>query len=184
MDDTNIIKLYFARNQDAITETDRSYGRRLHGLSQRIVQNYEDAQECVSDTYLKTWETIPPKQPEHFFAYLAKLCRYFSLGRLDWKNAAKRKAEVVALTQEMEQCIPDTSRDAILERKEIIRLLNTFLTELSEENRLLFLRRYWYCETVGEIAQRYGYRENAVYTRLHRIRAQLNAYLAKEGIYV
>ena len=182
MEDAKIIELYLKRNQDAITETDRAYGRTLHGLSQRIVLSYEDAQECVSDTYLKTWETIPPQKPNSFFAYLAKLCRHFSLGRLDWKNAAKRKADVVSLTREMEQCIPDSRREEVWERKEMVRVLNAFLTQLPEENRLLFLRRYWYCESVAEIAARYGYRENAVYTRLHRIRGQLSAYLAKEGI--
>lgn len=182
MDDANIIDLYWARNQDAIAETDRSYGRRLHALSQRIVLNHEDAQECVSDTYLKTWQTLPPQRPNCFYAYLAKICRHFSLGRLDWKNAARRKAEIVTLTQEMEQCIPDGSRDAEPERKEIVRVLNAFLGGLSEENRLLFLRRYWCCESVAELAARYGLRENAVYTRLHRLRKQLGAYLAKEGI--
>lgn len=184
MDDATIIKLYFARNQDAITETDRSYGRKLHGLAQRIVENYEDAEESVSDTYLKTWETIPPQRPSYLFAYLARLCRYFALGKLDWKNAAKRRAAVVSLTREMESCIPDASREAVLERKELVRLLNAFLTGLSEENRLLFLRRYWYCDTISDIAQRFAMKENAVYTRLHRIRGQLKAYLAKEGIYI
>ena len=91
--DTEIIELYWSRNEDAIRETDAVYGRRLQALSERIVQNFEDAQECVSDTYMKTWDTIPPQRPNYFFAYLAKICRHFALGVLDWKNAAKRKGE-------------------------------------------------------------------------------------------
>lgn len=83
MDDTKIIELYWNRNQDAITETDRSYGRQLHGLADKIVQNHEDAEESVSDTYLKAWETIPPQRPNYFFAYLAKICRNFAFGKLD-----------------------------------------------------------------------------------------------------
>ena len=95
MEDADIIDLYFARNEDAIKQTDISYGRRLNLLAQRMLHSREDAEESVSDTYLKAWNTIPPRRPQHLFAYLAKICRNFSLDRLDWKNAAKRKAEVV-----------------------------------------------------------------------------------------
>ena len=96
MNDNQIIKLFFTRNEDAIAQTDNKYGSRLLGLAANIVRNNEDAQECVNDTYLKAWDTIPPTKPEHFFAYLAKICRFFAFGRLDWNNAAKRNGEVVA----------------------------------------------------------------------------------------
>ena len=102
MNDAEILALYWERNENAIKETDAVYGRRLHVLSKRIVNSHEDAQECVSDTYMKAWETIPPKRPNCFFAYLAKICRNFSLGRLEWCSAEKRSATVVSLTQEME----------------------------------------------------------------------------------
>ena len=184
MEDVKIIELYWARCEDAIEETDRAYGRKLHVLADRIVQSHEDAQECVSDTYMKVWETIPPQRPRYFFAYLAKICRFFALGKLDWKNEAKRKAEIVALTEEMEQCIPDTSRDRKLVGKEIGRAMNLFLEGLPTESRLIFMRRYWYCDTVAEIAARYRISESKVKTRLHRIRAQLNSYLEKEEICV
>ena len=182
MDDTAIIELFWAKNQDAIAETDKAYGRRLHGIAQRIVLVREDAQECVSDTYYKAWETIPPTRPQHLFAYLAKICRNAALGMLDWKNAVKRKAEVVSLTTEMESCIPDSRRDAVLEEKELGRILSSFLRTLSTENRMIFLRRYWYVDTVAEIADRYGLTEGAVMTRLSRTRSKLANYLAKEGI--
>lgn len=184
MTDIQIIELYWNRNEQAIQETDLAYGRKLHGLADRIVQSYEDAQECVSDTYLKTWDTIPPKRPEHFFAYIAKICRNFALGVLDWKSAAKRKGEVVALTQEMEMCIPDPQHERKLEGEELGRILNRFLESLSVDARVIFLRRYWYLDTVAEIAGRYGFSESKVKTQLHRTRTKLHAFLAKEGITV
>lgn len=184
MDDNKIISLYYLRSEEAIQETDRRYGRRLHQIADNILHSNEDAEESVSDTYLKAWQTIPPQRPVHFFAYLARICRNFSLSRLDWRNAAKRSAQVVSLTQEMELCIPDRSRDAQLSGRELGRALNAFLATLTPENRMIFLRRYWYADTVGDIAARYGITENAVSTRLHRTREKLAAYLKKEGIAV
>lgn len=182
MDDNKIIDLFFARNEDAIKFTDDTYGRRLHRLADRIVQNAQDAEESVSDTYLKTWQTIPPTRPTYFFAYLARLCRNFSLKKLDWKNAQKRNAEVIALTDEMSQCIPDTARSYQVDGREMGQLLDAFLRTLSPENQMVFLRRYWYVDTIAEIAARYGISESAVQMRLARTKTRLAEYLAKEGI--
>lgn len=184
MEDSKIIELFFARNEDAIRHTDDTYGRRLFALADNIVKNDQDAEESVSDTYLKAWDTIPPQKPRFFFAYLAKICRHFALGKLDWNMAAKRKAEVVSLTQEMELCIPDSSRDAEMEGKELGMILDAFLRTLTPENRMVFLRRYWYVDTIAEIAVRYGISESAVLMRLNRTRAKLCTYLEKEGIRV
>lgn len=182
MEDSKIIDLYWQRDQQAIEETDRAYGGRLSALSVRILNSVEDARECVNDTYLAAWNTIPPQRPEFFFAYLAKICRNCSLGRLDWLNAAKRKAEVVTLTREMELCIPDRSNDRRLEGQELGKLLNTFLGTISRENRMIFLRRYWYADTIEEIASRYGVTQSKVKTSLHRTRNKLSVFLQKEGI--
>lgn len=184
MDDNKIIALFFARNQDAIRHTDAAYGRRLFCLAERIVQNDQDAEENVSDTYWQAWNTIPPQRPTHFYAYIAKICRNFALKKLDWKNAQKRKAEIVALTQEMESCIPDTARENELDARELGRLLDAFLRTQTPENQMVFLRRFWYADTVGEIAARYGISESAVQMRLNRTKNRLSAYLAKEGIRV
>lgn len=184
MDDNQIISLFFQRKEEAIQETERRYGQKLYHIAVNIVRNGEDAEESVSDTYMKTWQTIPPTRPEHFFAYLAKICRNFALSRLDWKNAAKRKGEIVSLTQELEVCIPDKRREARETGKELGQLLNAFLATLTPENRMIFLRRYWYVDTVGKIARKYGITENAVSTRLHRTREKLAKYLEKEGIAV
>lgn len=182
MNDDQIIELYWSRNENAIAETESAYGRRLLGLAYRIVQNIQDAEESVSDTYLKAWQTIPPQRPGYFFAYLAKICRHFALGRLDWQNAAKRKAEVVALTEELQLCIPDPWQARVLEGREISRLLDEFLAATAKESRQIFLRRYWYADSVSEIASRYRISESKVKTSLHRTRNRLREFLEKEGI--
>ena len=184
MEDAQIIALFFARDEQAVKETDTAYGRKLFSLSNRILDNREDAEESVSDTYMETWKSIPPKHPKYFYAFLASICRNLSLNRLDWKLAAKRNAEMVALTEEMETCIPDTSRDAEVEAWELGRILDAFLRTLSDENQMVFLRRYWYVDTIAEIAVRYGISESAVQMRLNRTRSKLAMYLAKEGIKV
>ena len=184
MDDNQIIALFFQRNEDAIRQTDSVYGSRLFRISQNILHCQEDAQECVSDTYLRTWNAIPPTRPSSLFAFLARVCRNLSLTRLDWAMASKRKAELVALTQEMEQCIPDSRRDNSMEAKELGRLLNAFLETQSRENQMVFVRRYWFGDSPREIAERYGIKEGALIARLHRLRKKLAAYLEKEGISV
>ncbi len=184
MEDAQIIALFFARDEQAVKETDTAYGRKLFSLSNRILDNREDAEESVSDTYMETWKSIPPKHPKYFYAFLASICRNLSLNRLDWKLAAKRNAEMVALTEEMETCIPDRRQEGEYDRMELRRILESFLESLSKESRLIFLRRYLYVDTVSEIAVRYGISESKVKTQLHRSRKKLYAALQKEGIAV
>lgn len=184
MEDAQIMELYWARNEDAIKETDLAYGRKLHVLADRIVNSHEDAQECVSDTYMKAWNTIPPQRPNYFFAYLAKICRYCAFGILDWRNAAKRNADVITLTQELEMCIPDPTHQRRLEGEEIGQALNRFLDTISQESRLIFMRRYWYTDSIQEIAARYNITQSKVKTQLHRTRVKLHSFLESEGIYV
>ena len=184
MTDSQMIALFWDRNEDAIRETDRAYGRKLFVLSDKILHSHQDAEESVSDTYMKTWETIPPQRPAYFFAYLAKLCRNFSLARIQWQSAAKRSAEIVTLTREMEECIPDRSYERKLEVEEIGAVLDRFLEGLSPENRRIFLRRYWYTDSIQEIADRYGISQSKVKTQLHRTRKKLQSFLESEGIFV
>lgn len=184
LDDAKIIALFWARNEDAIYQTDAAYGRKLLALSDRILNDRQDAEESVNDTYLKTWEAIPPNRPRYFFAFLASICRHLSLNRLDWNLASKRNAQVVSLTQEMEHCIPDRMVEAKMAGKEIGKLLNLFLDSLPQESRVIFLRRYWYVDTVAEIAARYGMTESKVKMQLSRTRSKLAAFLEKEGITV
>ena len=184
MTDSQIIALFWERNEDAIKETDAVYGRKLFAISDKILRSQRDAEESVSDTYMRAWETIPPVMPNYFFAYLAKICRNFSLGKLQWNSAAKRNAEVVSLTQEMEQCIPDRFHETKLEGEEIGRVLNRFLDSISVESRLIFMRRYWFADSIQEIAARYNISQSKVKTQLHRTRKKLQLLLESEGIYV
>lgn len=184
MEDEKIIALYFQRNEQAIKETDTAYGRKLWMLAKNILSSREDAEESVYDTYMRSWETIPPQRPRHFYGYLAALCRNLSLNKVDWRLAAKRHAEIVTLTEEMELCIPDARQEAMMERRELRRVLEAFLDSLSTENRLIFLRRYLYADSIADICKRYDLSESKVKTQLHRTRNKLRETLLKEEIYV
>lgn len=184
MEDKAIIALFWKRDQEAIRQTDLQYGQRLQRLSHSILNNQEDAKETVNDTYWKAWDTIPPQRPNYFFAYLAKICRYLSLGKLDWNRAKKRNAPMVELTEELALCIPDQKEEGRIQERSLKESLNRFLEGLSKEKRCIFLRRYWFGDSVKEIAQRYGMGESKVKTTLFRVRGQLRQYLQKEGFSV
>ena len=184
MEDQGIIDLFFERLEQAITETDKKYGGYCYAIAYNILSSREDSEESVSDTYLTAWNTIPPTKPVHFFAYLAKICRHLAFDRLDWNNAAKRRAEVVALTQEMEECIPGQWQETDVRSAEISRLVSSFLWKQTADNRMIFVRRYWYGDSVSEIALRYEISQSAVLMRLSRMREKLAVYLKKEGFQV
>ena len=184
MTDNQIIDLFWNRNEDAIAATDAAYGRKLRGLSGRILQNPEDAEEIISDTYMKTWNSIPKARPQYFYAYIAAICRHLSLNLLNWNQAAKRKAEIISITEELEQCIPDPGQERSAESKEIISALNGFLNTLPKDSRLIFIRRYWYADSVAAIAGRYDMTESKVKMQLLRTRNKLKDYLEKEGIQI
>ena len=122
MDDNEILDLYFARSEQAIVQTDQKYGFYCYSIAKRILSDPLDAEESVNDTYAEVWKSIPPRRPKYFFAFLASICRHLSLNRVDWKQAAKRRAQVVPLTEEMENCIPDTVHERQMEAKELGRL--------------------------------------------------------------
>ena len=184
MEDQKIIDLYWARSEDAVAETDRAYGRRLFALSDRILQNRQDAEETVNDTYIRTWHAIPPQRPQYFFAFLQKICRHLSFDRLDWQKAARRNAGVVSLSAEMEQCIPDSAAQWHMEQRELGYLLEGFLKGLPRESRIIFLRRYLMGDSVTQIAARYGMTESKVKMQLSRTREKLRRFLEKEGVCV
>ena len=179
MEDNQILALLLARNEQGIKELETKYGIRLKHLAMGILPE-EDALECVNDTYLALWNSIPPKKPEYLFAYTAKICRNLALNRLEWEGAAKRNAMVVELSEELLQCIPDTS--AAMEDRDLARHIGTFLKGLPEHKRNLFLRRYWYGESVKELAAAFGYREGKVKSILFRLRNQLWKELKKEEL--
>ncbi|HBB60669.1 MAG TPA: RNA polymerase subunit sigma-70 [Lachnospiraceae bacterium] len=182
LEDAEIVSLYFLRDQQAIRETDVKYGSRLMALSCRITQNLQDAEEIRNDTYLKAWNNIPPEKPESLGAYLLTICRNLSLNRLRDNSVKKRNAVIVELTEELERCIPGSPEPSGLEGAEIGKLLNVFLSDAAEEDRFLFVRRYFEMKSIREIAKEYGASENLVKVRLHRLRKKLKRYLEKEGV--
>ncbi len=184
MEDAEIIELFEEREENAISEINISYGEKLYCVAFKILQNHEDAEESVNDTYMKAWNAIPPEKPVYLFAYLAKICRHCALGKLDWNLAKKRQANIVALTEELEHCIPDRSADITLEGEDIGRLLNCFVAGLPQDSRMIFVRRYWYADSIQEIAARCGFRESKVKTQLHRMRKKLRDDLEREGLHL
>ena len=170
MDDTQILALLLAKDEQGLNELEQKYGNRLRRLATGILPD-EDALECVNDTYLAVWNSIPPNKPEFLFAYTAKICRNLALNRVEWEGAAKRNAVVVELSEELSQCIPDSS--ATVEQTELAQVIAAFLKALPEEKRSLFVRRYWYGESIRELAESFDCREGKVKSILFRLRNQL-----------
>ena len=179
MDDNEIISLCIARDEAALTAIRAQYGARLQRLAMTFLGNAADAEECVSETYFQVWNAIPKAHPAHLYAYLAKICRYTAFGMIDRQNAQKRSAELVELTAEMEQCIPDRMPDAAQEQ--LSEVLNRFLGSLPAEKRSIFLRRYWYGESIAALAAAFHCSESRIKTLLHRLRKQCKAFLEKKG---
>ena len=185
MEDLEIIDLYFARSENAITETASKYGRMLMSVTMRILRSTEDAEECVSDTYMKTWNSIPPTRPSVFSAFLTKIARNTSLDRLDLNNAEKRGAgEIPAILEELEECISDTRIPIPGEGLEIREILNAFLESEKPESRKIFVRRYFFGSEVKEIAEFYDMGESKVKMSLARSRERLKMRLSEEGVIV
>lgn len=183
MEDNAIIELYWQRSQNAISETAAKYGGRLNSLSMNILHSREDAEECVNDTYHAAWNTLPPQRPNFFFAYLAKLTRNFSFSRYDYYHAQKRGATVVELSDELENCIPaPNDLEQKMESKEIGRIVSEFLHSQSPEMRRVFVRRYWYLDSIQTISEAYGISESKVKSMLFRMRGKLREHFEKEGV--
>lgn len=184
MEDDKIIELYFARSEKAISETSEKYGKYCHYIAYNILQNEEDSEECVNDTYLRTWNAIPPKRPNRLQTFLGKITRNLSLNKLEKRTADKRGAgQVSFVLDELAESIPDKNdAEQITEDMVIKNILDRFLTKLPTETRRIFIRRYWYLSSVKEIAKEFGLSESKVTVTLFRTREKLKAVLEKEGI--
>lgn len=184
MEDTQIIALYWERDERAISETAEKYGRYCHSVAYGILQNNEDSEECVNDTYTGAWNSIPPHKPELLSAFLAKITRRISLNRLRSRLTKKRGGGQYAVTLgELEECIPSSfAAEDMLQTHELTRILNEFLEELSTEERRVFLCRYWYLDPIKDIAKRFSFGESKVKMMLKRTREKLLTHLEKEGI--
>ena len=183
MEDSAIIALYFDRNEDAIRETDKKYGAFCRKVAFNILSVNEDTEECVSDTYMKVWNLIPPERPIKFMAWLGKIVRNTALGMYTKLHAKKRFNGMELMLDELSDCIPsDVSLEKELEDKEITEAINTWLKSISTEERYLFIRRYWYGDAVNELAKQQKVSPHTITQRLYRIREKLKVYFEKEGI--
>ena len=186
MDDKQIIELYFARNESAIEESSLKYGNYCYSIAYNILASRPDSEECVNDTWLRAWNTIPPQRPNYFKLFLAKITRNLSFDKLREKNSEKRAdGDSVTAFEEVEEFLSDT-RDLTeeLERKEFLKLLNDFLSSLSPRECNIFIRRYFYMASTADIAEMYRLKESNVLVILSRTRKKLREKLEKEGYIV
>ena len=186
MEDKLILDLYFARDELAITETDRKYGGYCYSIANRILCSPEDSEETVSDTYWQTWNIIPPQRPSFLKLFLAKITRNLALNRLQKLSAAKRGGgEVDLVLEELAGCIPGTEQiDDQLNVKELGRTIRLFLDTLPERDQDIFLQRYFFFDEPETIAARFGIKRNNVNLILSRTRSKLKTYLTEEGYYL
>jgi RNA polymerase sigma-70 factor (ECF subfamily) len=182
MEDGEIINLFFARDERAIRETDEKYGTRLRRYATRLVEDDGDGEACVSDTYLQAWGRIPPVRPQVYEAFLFKILRHVCLDLLDYRRAGKRSACLVELSEELLTCLPyaEGVEDRLL-AEQLGNLIDAFLRKQREEARMTFVRRYFYGQSIAEIARVGGIGEGRVKTTLFRTRQRLRDLLEKEG---
>lgn len=184
MEDEKLIELFWNRSQQAIAETACKYGSYLHRISANILKSEEDAKECVNDTYWKVWNSIPPNRPSRFQSWIGRIARNVSLDRYRQEHAKKRGgygADV--LLSELEDCIPDAKRSMEESADErVAEILNCFLQGLKKESRVIFLRRYWYGDSIEAIAGRLLLKESRVKSSLYRSRNALRKKLEKGGV--
>lgn len=185
MDDEQIVKLFYARSESAIEALKEKYGSRATAVAMKILGNAQDAEETVNDALHVLWQQIPPEKPRHLWAYFSRVVRNLSCNRADYRTAARRQESCQVCLSELEDCLSaGGDPQKIFESRQITDAINRFLDGLSKENRMIFVRRYYYFDSCQEIGRRLGMSRSTVNTRLHRLRQQLRQALQQEGISV
>lgn len=183
--DEKIIELFFERSEQGIQELDVKYGKVCHKLSYNIVSSQQDAEECVNDAYFGAWNAIPPAKPDPLLTYICKIVRNISLKTYYRKEAAKRSSHYTVAMEEIESCLADPSTvEAEIEAKELARIIEGFLDTLTIENRVIFMRRYWFSDSCKDIAEFVGLTEKNISVRLTRIRQKMKDYLIEREVFV
>lgn len=184
MEDERIIDLYWARQESAIAETEKKYGGYCRSIALHILKSMEDSEECVNDTWMRAWDSMPPKRPDFLSAFLGKITRNLSISRYRMNHARKRgSGEMDLLLIELEECLPSgRSVEEEIEGKETAASIDRFLYGIEEESRNIFVRRYFYMDSVKEVAERFNISESKVKSQLFRMRNRLKDHLEKEGI--
>ena len=183
MEDKEIIELYWARDESAITETSVKYGKLCFHIAKNILANHEDSEECVNDTYLGLWNAIPKQRPTRFSVFASRIARNLALKKFEYLSAAKRNPEAICSFEELEDCV--SGKEYIeneLENRRIEQTIDKFLWQQGEEKRNVFIYRYWYFESISSICNRTGFSQSKVKSMLFELRQKLRTYLESEGI--
>lgn len=185
IDDEKIIQMFFERSEQAIQELDAKYGKICNHFSYNIVNSKQDAEECVNEAYFGAWKAIPPAKPKPLLAYILKIVRNISL-KTYWRvEAAKRNGHYKIALEEIEGCIADQKTvDDEIEARELARIIEKFLDTLTIENRVIFMRRYWFADSYKDIAERVGLSEKNISVRLTRIRTKMKQYFIEREVFV
>ena len=185
MSDEEIIGLFFERSEQAISELENKHGAAVRRVAANILHDEEDAKECVNDTWLGAWNSFPPNRPDPLRTYVCKIARNLATKRYHANSAQKRASQYDLALEEFAECVPDGSNveDAIA-AKELAEIINRFLDTLSYEDKFVFMRRYWYADSLADIAKMAGMSYNSVAVRLHRVKGKLKKLLLKEGVLV
>lgn len=183
MEDSKIVELYWERSELAIPATAEKYGNYCAAIARNILGSRQDAEECVNDTYLNVWNAIPPHRPGVLSAFLGKITRNLALNRYRKNHTDKRGGgELPLVFDELEDCISDKDNvERAIDRKELVKAIDAFLATLSPEKRGIFICRYWYFDSISDIAERFGRTENSVSVILSRLRGKLHDYLMERG---
>lgn len=184
MDDEKIIELYFARSEDAITETDRKYGECCRNTAYGILGSREDSEECTNDTYMKVWNVIPPQRPAKLGSFVMRIVRNLAIDIYKKRNAVKNRNGYNTVSfDEISEFLPVSENvESIADRNAVLKAVESFLQTLPRDKRIMFVRRYFYCSKYGDIAKELHTTEGNVTVTLRRIREKLRSYLEKEGI--
>ena len=185
MEDAAIVELFWSRDPRAIEASQEKYAQSCQRLAENLLGSFEDGQECVNDALHRAWETIPPQRPDSLRAYLKKIVRNLAIDRWRSQTARRRGGELSALTLELEECLSlAPSAETVAEGHEITACVNRWLDSLPREDRLLFVRRYWYGDALSELAGRFGGSSNRLAQKLYRLRGGLRRALEQEGVIV
>lgn len=185
MDDETIISLYWARDENSIAETSLKYGGLCNYIAGNILSSCQDREECINDTYLAVWNAIPDKHPNRFSVFLSRIVRNLALKKYEYISAAKRNPAVVTSLDELGDCVSGTdSVMSEIEKKHVESTINRFLWRLEEEKRNVFIRRYWYLDSIETICKYTGFSRSKVKSMLYEMRCKLKKYLESEGIKV
>ncbi len=182
MDNLKIIELYFNRDERAILETDAKYGKLCHRIAYNILNNREDSEECVNDTYTGVWNAIPPTRPSNLMAFVCKIARNLSLKRLEFMKREKRSTAILLSLDELETVLPDERYAPGVSDEDVGKLISNFLRSQKEDARNVFIRKYYFFDSIKQIAEHFGFTESKVKNMLFYTRNKLKDYLIKEGV--